>query len=55
MCRYKIYFRNREKPIEIIASEWNNRGNFIIFFKDDVEVIRARLTDVIAIEKEVVE
>lgn len=55
MDRYKIYFRNRENPIETVASEWNNRGNFIIFFKDEVEVIRARLTDVIALEKEVVE
>lgn len=54
MNKYKIYVRNREKPIKVIASEWITDGDSYVFLLKGAEVFRMNSNDLIGMKKEVI-
>lgn len=50
MNKYTVYLKNREK-ITIIADEWKNSGDHMMFLKDHEEVARVNWDDFAALKK----
>ena len=54
MNKYKIYVRNREKVIKVIASKWITDGESYIFLLNGAEVFRMNSNDLIGMKKEAI-
>lgn len=50
MNKYTVYLKNRE-TITIMADEWKNSGDHMIFLKDHEEVTRVNWDDFAALKK----